>query len=49
MAYIILINKLKGFSQSLSRVLAGGDSMTENQISVDSDIKMVSKVYITLS
>jgi len=37
MAYLILINKSKGFSQSLSGVPTGCDSITENQISADGD------------
>ena len=35
--YFIPIPKSKGFSQSLSMVLAGGDTISEYQISADGD------------
>ena len=37
-AYLILINKSMGFSQSLSRVQKGGDNISEDQIPADNDI-----------
>ena len=40
--YFILINKSKGFSQSLSSVPTGGDMIRENQISGGGNILRLS-------